>query len=87
MKRLHTLTDAGWDAYRRDLTGEKLGWVLYKSDRTFVIAHRVLMHPEDGPVVMIMNEVLEVAEDAAVFATEDAARDAYYAARREAPDA
>jgi hypothetical protein len=85
MRVLHELTEEGWSEYRSELTGDKLGWLIFKSDRTFVPVHRILMHPEDGPVLMIGHEVLEVDPEAvdAVYPTEDAARDAYYARREE----
>lgn len=82
MRVLHQLTDDGFDEYRSELTGEKLGWVIFLSDQTFVPVHRVLMHPEDGPVLMIMSEVLEVDpddENLELFASEEAARAAFYA--------
>ena len=80
MRVLHTLGGDAEDAYRAELTGEKLGWVIFRSDRTFAPVHRVLMHPEDGPVLIIMGDVLEIDPDAVdVFPTEDAARDAIYA--------
>lgn len=75
-----TLSDAEAFAYRRELTGEKLGWVIFKHPASFVPVHRVLMHPEDGPIVIIDNEVLEVDPEACrLFADEESAREAYYA--------
>ena len=66
------------DAYRSELTGERLGWTIHKTPAAFKPAHCVLMHPEDGPVIIIAEEVFEVPEDAELFADEDSAADAYW---------
>lgn len=73
------LSDDALVRYRRECTGEKLGWVIYESGRTFVKAHRIHFHPEDGPVLLIDDEVLEIDPDAQeVYRTEDDAKEAYY---------
>jgi hypothetical protein len=67
--------------YRRECTGEKLGWVIFICDMTYARVHRVLSHPVDGPVIIINDEVFEVDPDLAdVYPTENAAKEAYYAA-------
>lgn len=63
------------DAYHMACTGEALGWVVYLSERTFARVHRILLHPEDGPVIVIAGEALEVdPERHSVYATEGLAR-------------
>lgn len=78
-KRLHWFPiDAVMETYRDQLTGEFLGWVIYSAPGSFVPVHRVHMHPTDGPVLLIGDEVYEVDENADVYGTEDEARDAYW---------
>jgi len=69
------------DNYRSTLIGECLGWALFSSVNSFSYIHRVLVDPEAGPVIVVADEVLEVDADDEVFATDEAARDAYWAAK------
>lgn len=65
--------------YRATLTREDLGFVLYASERNFRPVHRVLSDPENGPVIIINNEVFEVdPEGDEVYRDDLTAMDAYY---------
>ncbi len=65
--------------YRAMLIKDDLGWVLYKSEKSFRPVHRVLNDPENGPVIIVGSEVLEVDPDVdAVFVDDIQALDAYY---------
>lgn len=73
------LSDEAMLNYRHECSQEKVGWVLLKTDLTFCIAHRIYIHPEDGPVVLILDTVWEIDPDKhEVYRTEDEAKDAYY---------
>lgn len=74
------MTDTETIHYRRQCTGERLGWVIHISPNTFVRVHRILSHPEDGPVILIQNEAIEVDCDGDVYSSEEAAKEAYFAA-------
>lgn len=81
MKTLRTfIYGAEEDNYRRELTGEKIGWIPYKVSSSFNIVHRILSHPEDGPVIIIAGEVIEIDPDTcgSVYSTEEEARDGFY---------
>lgn len=80
MNVIATLSDDRMNMYRHVCTGEKLGWVIFVSDFTFIRVHRVYCHPEDGPVLLIGSDVYEVdPDDCDLYPTENAAKDAYYA--------
>ena len=66
------------DTYRASLTGERLGWVIYKCSNSFSPVHRVLVDLEHGPVIIVGDDVLEVDPEDDVFATEEQAREAYF---------
>lgn len=82
MKRLHFIpSETRMDAYRSTLTGEHLGWVVFSTSASFTPAHRILVDPEAGPVIIIVDEVYEVSLEADIYLTEDEARDAYWAGK------
>jgi hypothetical protein len=64
--------------WRATLTGERLGWAVFKHENEFSPVHRVLSDPLNGPVVLVDDEVHEVEEDDEVRATREEALDAYY---------
>lgn len=67
------------DVYRSSCTGERLGWVIKQHPGCFSPTHRVHFHPEDGPVVILYDEVWEVDPDTDdVFASEDEAREKFW---------
>lgn len=72
---LHRLPDDVWEDYRARLVPGDLGWVLFQSRRApFVSHHPILLHPTDGPVIMVKYNIYEVDPDAdRVFPTEEAA--------------
>lgn len=73
------LSDDAMLTYRHECSPEKIGWVIFKTDLTFCIVHRIYLHPEDGPVVMIFDTVWEIDPDQyEIYVDEDAAKDAYY---------
>jgi hypothetical protein len=78
--RLYYLpTDDAMNTYRQALSGERIGWVIFKHPSSFSPVHSVQFDPESGPVIVIYDEVWEVdPETDDVFATEDAARDKYW---------
>lgn len=82
MRQILELSDDAMAAFRAGLTGERLGWVIFSAPGSYAPVHQVHVDPENGPVVIAGNGVYEVGEDAVVFADEDAARDAYWAARQ-----
>ncbi len=77
-------TDAKLVTYRTQLTGEKLGWFVYQSAACYAPVHQVLVDPLEGPVIVAGHEVLALDDDAEVFATEEAAREAYWQRVQEA---
>lgn len=56
-----------------NLTGEKLGYVIYRSDRTYACIHQVQVDELQGPVIVIAGEAIEVGEEWLVFATREEA--------------
>lgn len=79
MRLLHTVTPDEWSAYRAELVRMNLGWVIFKTPSSFRPVHRVLMHPEDGPVIQVMDEIFEIdVETTEVFANEELAMVAHY---------
>lgn len=78
---------AAMKRYLATLTGEKLGWVIEASPRSFSPTQQVLCDPENGPVVIIETgpgeyDILEVNPDETqVFVTNDAAKAAYFATK------
>ena len=65
--------------YRSKLTGERLGWVAFRSQASFALVHRVEIDPEEGPVILVGDEVYEIDCEDAVYPSDEAAREAYYA--------
>lgn len=81
MKPLHVIHSATKvDEYRSGFSGERLGWTIHSAPAlAFRPVHRIEMHIEDGPVVLLGDTVFEVdPETDEVFSTDDQALDAYY---------
>lgn len=55
------------------LTGERLGWTIYQSDRTYTRIHRVQVDEFQGPVIVIAGQAIEVGEEWQVFTTREEA--------------
>lgn len=82
MKIIHTIySDSAMDEYRSGFTGENLGWTICADPSlAFRHVHRIEMHDEDGPVVVLGDTVFEVdPETDPVFRTDEQALDFYYA--------
>ena len=66
-------------ALRARLITGSFGWIIYESGATFTPVFKVLNDPENGPVVLISDDLYEVdVEETTFYPTEDAARDAYW---------
>ena len=79
MKLLRRLPDDVWHDYQAELLRVDLGWVIFRPSVSFVPVHRVLMHPQDGPVIMAKFNIYEVDPDTAdIHPTEEAALAAFY---------
>lgn len=67
------------DAYASELAGDFLGWAVFEAPDAFRPVHRIRFHPIDGPIILAGSSVYEVDPDTTtVYATDDAAMDAYY---------
>lgn len=66
-------------ALRARVQSGNLGWIIYEAATTFTPVHKVLGDPDNGPVVLIADDLFEVDIDETTFyPSEDAARDAYW---------
>lgn len=75
----HIPHESAMDNYRAALTGERLGWVVYRTPTSFAPTHLIRMHPEDGPVAIICDDVFQVDPDEDhTFKSEQEARDWYW---------
>lgn len=80
MTRLHNapLTAEALEYYRAECVITN-GWAVFRYERSFVPAHRIYVHPEDGPVILIVDAVFEVDPDVVpVFNDEESAREAFW---------
>lgn len=80
MKLHHRLMNGLASAtYYGMMTGERIGFTIYKDpEQAFSPVHAILVHREDGPVIVVGENVLEVEVEDDIYPTREDALDAYY---------